>query len=86
MDILDNEASEDEATRKKASLDRLPSHEANTKLVEKQKRYRDLLTHASESDELVRQKWDEWEPNIDMLTWSEVRSTNKYHPRSRFDL
>ncbi|KAM6504501.1 BRO1-like domain containing protein [Amanita muscaria] len=71
MDILDNEASEDEAARKKALLDRLPSHEGNTKLVEKQKRFRDLLTRASESDELVRQKWDEWGPNIVMLTWSE---------------
>ncbi|KAF8349083.1 BRO1-like domain-containing protein [Amanita rubescens] len=71
MDVLDNEASEDEAARKNGPLDRLPSHEANTKLVEKQTRYRDLLTKASESDEHVRQKWEEWEPNIVALTWSE---------------
>ncbi len=73
MDVLDNEASEDEAARKNGPLDRLPSHEANAKLVEKQKRYRDLLTTASESDEHVRQKWEEWEPNIVALTWSEAR-------------
>ena len=72
MDILDNEASEDEAARKDAPLDRLPSHKANEKLIEKQRRYRDLLNRAGESDELVRRKWDEWEQNIVMLTWSEV--------------
>jgi programmed cell death 6-interacting protein len=43
------------------------------KLVEKQQRYRHLLIKAGESDELVRQKWDEWEQNIVSLTWSEVR-------------
>lgn len=73
MDVLDNEASEDEAARKNGPLDRSPSHEANAKLVEKQRRYRDLLTKAGESDEHVRQKWEEWEPNIVALTWSEVR-------------
>jgi programmed cell death 6-interacting protein len=72
MDILDNEASEDEAARKDTPLDRLPSHEANVKLIEKQRRYRDLLNRAGESDELVRRKCDEWEQNIVMLTWSEV--------------
>ncbi|KAF8638258.1 hypothetical protein AX17_002280 [Amanita inopinata Kibby_2008] len=71
MDILDNEASEDEAARKSIPLNRLPSHEANIKLVEKQKRYRHLLIQATESDEQVRQKWDDWEPNITELTWSE---------------
>ncbi|PFH52959.1 hypothetical protein AMATHDRAFT_138650 [Amanita thiersii Skay4041] len=71
MDILDNEASEDEAARKQITLNRLPSYEANVKLVEKQKRYRSLLNQAAESDELVRQKWDEWEQNITELTWNE---------------
>jgi programmed cell death 6-interacting protein len=72
MDILDGEASEDEAARKDVFLDRLPSHEANVRLVEKQRRYRELLNRAGESDELVRRKWDEWEQNIVMLTWSEA--------------
>lgn len=72
MDILDNEASEDEAARKGATLNRLPSHEANVELVEKEKRYRSILAQAASSDEVVRQKWDEWEKNILELTWSEV--------------
>ncbi|KAK2463406.1 hypothetical protein APHAL10511_004492 [Amanita phalloides] len=71
MDILDSEASEDEAARKNGPLNRLPSHEANVKLVEKQKRYRDILTQASESDGHVRQKWEGWEQSIVALTWSE---------------
>ncbi|KAF8071744.1 BRO1-like domain-containing protein [Lyophyllum atratum] len=71
MDILDNEASEDEAARKYATLNRLPSHEANAELIEKEKRYRSILAQAATSDETVRQKWDEWEKNIVELTWSE---------------
>ncbi|KAF8632279.1 hypothetical protein AX15_002017 [Amanita polypyramis BW_CC] len=71
MDILDNEASEDEAARRSGPFYRLPSHEANVKLVERQKQYRELLIQAGESDEHVRQKWEEWEQNIVVLTWSE---------------
>ncbi|KAG6872669.1 hypothetical protein C0995_007778 [Termitomyces sp. Mi166 len=71
MDILDNEASEDEAARKYSHLDRLPSHEANVELIAKEKRYRTILAQAAASDETVRQKWDEWEQNIVELTWSE---------------
>ncbi|EGN99169.1 hypothetical protein SERLA73DRAFT_90416 [Serpula lacrymans var. lacrymans S7.3] len=71
MDILDNEASEDEAARKETLVSRIPSHQANRELVQKQQRYRDVLTQAAESDELVRQKWDEWETNIVALTWDE---------------
>lgn len=72
MDVLDNEASEDEAARKYTSLDRLPSHEANAELIAKEKRYRAILAQAAASDESVRQKWDEWEQSIIELTWSEV--------------
>ncbi|KAF5371853.1 hypothetical protein D9615_009568 [Tricholomella constricta] len=71
MDILGNEASEDEAARKHTTLDRLPSHEANVELVEKEKRNRAILAQAAMSDETVRQKWDEWERNIVELTWIE---------------
>ncbi|KAJ7158788.1 BRO1-like domain-containing protein [Mycena filopes] len=69
MDILDNEASEDEAMRKELGVDqRPPSHEANVELVEKERRYRDILGRAAASDETVREKWDEWEGNIVQLT------------------
>jgi programmed cell death 6-interacting protein len=73
MEILDHEASEDEKMRSKNSLTRLPSHEANSKLVEKAQQYRSILEKASKSDELVRNKWDDWEANITQLTWQEVR-------------
>ncbi|TFK72898.1 BRO1-domain-containing protein [Pluteus cervinus] len=69
MDILDSEASEDEEARKTTQITRLPSHEANVELVEKDGRYRSILAQAAESDETVRQKWDEWEVNITELTW-----------------
>lgn len=72
MDILDGEASEDEAARKTLIVDRPPSHQANVDLVEKEKRYRDILNQAASSDEIVRQKWDEWEANITELTWNKV--------------
>ncbi|KAL0565208.1 pH-response regulator protein palA/rim20, partial [Marasmius crinis-equi] len=72
MDILDHEASEDEATREARPLDRPPSHEANLHLVEKERRYRDILKQAAESDETVQTKWDQWETNITELTWDEA--------------
>lgn len=73
MDILDGEASEDEAARKENRIDRVPSHEANRELTDRERSYRGILEQASESDEIVRNKWDEWEPNIVELTWDEVR-------------
>jgi programmed cell death 6-interacting protein len=73
MDVLDNEASEDEAMRRDPSFNRAPSHEANSELIEKERRYRDILLRAAASDETVRQKWDEWEGNIVQLTAEEVR-------------
>lgn len=72
MDILDNEASEDEMARKEIPLNRLRSHEANVELIEKQRRYREILKQARLSDAAVRQKWDEWEANITELTLDEV--------------
>lgn len=72
MDILDNEASEDEAARKDVLLNRLPSHEANMELVEKERRYRSILAEAAASDEIIRQKWDEWEESVTRLTWDEA--------------
>ncbi|KAJ7170650.1 BRO1-like domain-containing protein [Mycena crocata] len=72
MDILDNEASEDEAARNDQSFDRPPSHELNVEFIEKERRYRDILGRAAASDETVRQKWDEWEANIVQLTEDEA--------------
>ncbi|KAJ7104194.1 BRO1-like domain-containing protein [Mycena belliarum] len=72
MDILDNEASEDEAMRSNPAFDRPPSHEANAELIEKERRYRDILERAAASDETVREKWDEWEGNIIQLTADEA--------------
>ncbi|KAF7374896.1 pH-response regulator protein palA/RIM20 [Mycena sanguinolenta] len=72
MDILDNEASEDETMRREAGVDRPPSHEANVELVEKERRYRDILGRAATSDETVRQKWDEWEGSIVQLAADEA--------------
>lgn len=77
MDILDQEASEDEGQRKNASKDgrswdRLPSYEANIGLTNKEKRYRQMLDHAGEADETVRLKWEQWEDAITRLTWDDV--------------
>lgn len=73
MDILDQEADEDELFREnQAASERLPSHEANKDLIEREQRYRAVIQQAKDSDELVRHKWEEWEDNITQLTWSEV--------------
>ncbi|KAJ3987962.1 BRO1-like domain-containing protein [Lentinula detonsa] len=74
MDILDQEASEDESTRESLNLppERLPSYEANTHLLDKERRYRAILDQAATSDETVRTKWDQWERNITDLTWDEA--------------
>jgi programmed cell death 6-interacting protein len=72
MDVLDSEASEDEAARKEVQLKRPPSHEANKELVQKQERYRTILTEAAGSDEVVRQKWVQWENPILQLALDEV--------------
>lgn len=86
MDILDNEASEDESARKRTHLNRAPSHEANLELIEKEKRYRSILQQAAASDETVRQKWDDWEDNIVELTQDEVRQglPSVYHHTDLF--
>ena len=72
MDVLDQEASEDEAGRQDTGVVRPPSHAANHDLAEKERRYRHVLEQASASDVHVREKWDQWESNIAELTWTEV--------------
>ncbi|KAI6038820.1 BRO1-like domain-containing protein [Pisolithus marmoratus] len=71
MDILDSEASEDEAARKELSMSRPLSHEANQELVAKQQRYRSILLEAAKSDVTVREKWEESEAAIVNLTLDE---------------
>ena len=72
MDILDNEASEDEALSKDALIPRKRSHEANRELIAQERRYRGVLEQAAASDELVRRKWEQWEPKIRDLTRDEA--------------
>ena len=73
MDTLDQEASEDEGARRRGVGERLPSHEANVELTSAERRYRQMLDHAGESDEHIRAKWEEWEEAVGMLMWDEVR-------------
>ena len=81
MEILDQEAEEDEEFRETHPVsERLESHQANTDFVGKEQRYRKVLQQARDSDELVRQKWEEWEENINQLTWCEVGSRNLLFP------
>ena len=77
MDILDQESSEDEAirqehTQRRKSWSRLPSYEANVELTGKERRYRQILQQAADSDNLIRESWSDWEDTIVRLTWSEV--------------
>ena len=72
MDILDQEVDEDETFRDDYPTSRPPSSEANRELVKKGQRYRQILTQAAESDATVRRTWNEWERNIDELTWYPV--------------
>lgn len=77
MDILDQEASEDEGARRtyaseRGILERPPSYEANVELSSREARYRQMLDQAAASDETVRTKWHEWEEAITRLTWDEV--------------
>ena len=73
MDILDSEATEDEAVQEAEQVSRTPSHEANQPLIEKEKRYRSIIIQAKQSDDAVSKKWDEWEDNIMDLMIDEVR-------------
>lgn len=75
LDSLDQEAEEDEVFRADTRAMRTASQEANAELVQKATKWSAILQQAADSDELVRQKWVQWEPNIVELTWSEVIPT-----------
>jgi programmed cell death 6-interacting protein len=72
LDILDQEAEDDEVLQSEAQGSRIPSYEANKDLIMKAERYRHVLEEAAEKDEFVRDQWENWEENISQLTWSEV--------------
>ncbi|KAI0342763.1 BRO1-domain-containing protein [Trametopsis cervina] len=72
MDILDQEAERDEVFQAEAPGTRAPSQEANKNLILKADRYRQVLDEATQSDEVVRDKWLDWEQNITELTWNEA--------------
>ena len=80
LDLLDQEAEEDEVFQEDTPSVRQPSSEANRDLVSKAQRYRTILDGAVQSDKTVRQKWNEWERFIVQLTWSNVCPLD--HPRS----
>lgn len=78
MDLLDQEASEDEGMRQNAARSGRPwtrpaSYEVNVELTRKERRYRGMLDQASQADDSVREKWDEWEEAVSRLAWEEVR-------------
>lgn len=80
LDLLDQEAEEDETLRAKYSAGhwRRPlSHEVNGPLIAQIDLYRKTLQAAGESDAIVRQKWDQWEEKIEILGGDEVRVPSK---------
>lgn len=74
MDILDSETVADEDMREELNGEAhwAPSAEANAPLIDKYKRYNEVLLQATQSDEEVRQKWLEWQEAIVRLTWDPV--------------
>ncbi|EMD34060.1 hypothetical protein CERSUDRAFT_117568 [Gelatoporia subvermispora B] len=65
------EAVEDSSFRESHDTSRVESSQANEALIGKAFRYREILEQAAESDELVRQKYDEWSDNIKELILDE---------------
>ncbi|KAF8589825.1 pH-response regulator [Ramaria rubella] len=74
LDILDQEATEDEEIRTAYRVDvweRPVSHEANRELTDQITRYRDVLARAMESDREISEKWEKWADQIKVLCWTE---------------
>ncbi|KIJ50961.1 hypothetical protein M422DRAFT_158756 [Sphaerobolus stellatus SS14] len=75
LDLLDQEATEDEEMRSAYTVDvwtRPPSHEANKELIDQAARYRDILDRAMHSDRDIFQSWDDWSEKISVLCWNEA--------------
>ncbi|GJJ08702.1 hypothetical protein Clacol_002921 [Clathrus columnatus] len=72
LDILDQEASEDEEMRAAFKGDvwtRPASYEANTHLTDAAKRYRDILENSENAGREFQDTWDLWSKNIEPLCW-----------------
>jgi len=77
MDVLDQEAHEDEALlarQPQLSQSRAPSHIANQQMTASASQYDATIQQARASDATVRKKWDDWESVIGILAGGEVRN------------
>ena len=75
MDILDQEATEDElllSRQPHLAQSRQPSHIANQSLISMANQYESTIKMASASDATVRTKWAEWKSRIEILAGGEV--------------
>jgi hypothetical protein len=75
MDILDQEATEDESLLSRQphlAQSRQPSHIANQSLIGMANQYESTIKMASASDATVRTKWAEWKSRIEILAGGEV--------------
>lgn len=82
MDILDQEASENEtlvARQPHLAQSRPPSHVANAHLIATANQYEATIKQAEGSDETVRQKWEEWGSLIEILAGGEVSYCSTGH-------
>jgi programmed cell death 6-interacting protein len=79
LDVLDQEAEEDETLRSRydstpsaGRWTRPASHEVNKHLTSQAESFRSTLDQAGASDGVVRQKWEQWEDQIEVLGGDEV--------------
>jgi programmed cell death 6-interacting protein len=75
MDILDQEATEDESLLSRQphlAQTRQPSHHANQSLIAMSNQYESTIKQAGSSDGTVRLKWNEWKGRIEILAGGEV--------------
>lgn len=82
MDILDQEATEDESLLSRQphlAQSRQPSHIANQSLIGMSTQYDSTIKMAAASDGTVRTKWNEWKPHIEILAGGEVPPFAHHH-------
>lgn len=79
MDILDDEASDDESARRSGTISRAPSYIAGKELVDKGVRYQKIIADATASDALIQNKWDQYNQYIEHFMLSPV-CRDKYTP------
>ncbi|KAL7416997.1 BRO1-like domain-containing protein [Mrakia frigida] len=84
LDVLDQEAEEDEALRARYESaspsglrwTRPASHEVNKHLTQQAETFRSTLNQAAASDGVVREKWEQWEDQIEVLGGNEDALSN----------